>query len=140
MRDRVQLYMRPMRWCLAAIIWCSLTMQTAAAATDPVDAATAVTHPLGQLFANPAVLRGTLVKPGESGALEGSYFVFGRGQKIQLAGEFEEDALSMEESANGKDVSGLWDGAYDGTALTGNWSTTDGVVLHPFVLKVIPTR
>ncbi|MDB5775086.1 MAG: hypothetical protein JWP38_1219 [Herbaspirillum sp.] len=152
MRDRIQLYIRHgIRWSLAAMICCSLTMQTAAGADpDTADAAPAVRHPLAKLFANPAILRGTLggaqiqmelhLKPGESGTLEGSYFIFGHTQKIQLAGEFEEDALSMEESANGQDVSGLWDGAYDGATLTGNWSTTEGVVVHPFVLKVIPAK
>ena len=103
---------------------------------------------LAQLFVRPVTLRGTLngaqiqmelhLKPGEEASLEGSYFLFGQNHKILLVGEFEEDALMMEESVNGKDVSGLWDGVYDGTVLSGNWSSLDGSVLHPFVLKVVP--
>src|ERR1700732_1970990 len=87
---------------------------------------------LSQLFVRPVTLRGTLngaqiqmelhLKPDEEASLDGSYFVDGQNHKILLAGEFEEDALMMEESVNGKDVSGLWDGVYDGTVLSGNWS------------------
>ncbi|HWZ47233.1 MAG TPA: hypothetical protein VNX00_03335 [Herbaspirillum sp.] len=103
---------------------------------------------LAQLFVRPVTLRGTLngakiqmtlhLKPDEKASLEGSYFLFGQNNKILLVGEFEEDALMMEESINGKDVSGLWDGVYDGTVLSGNWSSLDGSVLRPFVLKVVP--
>lgn len=101
---------------------------------------------LAPLFARPVILRGTLngaqiqmelhLKPGETDAVEGDYFVVGKNQeKVLLAGEFEEDALMMEESVNGKDVSGLWDGVYDGVALSGNWSSVDGASLRPFSLK-----
>jgi hypothetical protein len=105
---------------------------------------------LAPLFARPVTLRGTLdgvpiqmelhLKPGETDALEGTYFVIGQNNKVLLAGEFEEDALMMEESANGKDVSGLWDGVYDGATLSGNWSSVDGSALRPFLLKVGPSE
>ena len=101
---------------------------------------------LAPLFARPVVLRGTLngapiqmelhLKPGETDAVEGDYFVLGQNNvKVLLAGEFEEDALMMEESVNGKDVSGLWDGVYDGASLSGNWSSVDGASSRPFTLK-----
>lgn len=105
---------------------------------------------LAPLFARPVTLRGTLdgvqiqmelrLKPGETDAFEGNYFVAGQGSKVLLAGEFEEDALMMEESVNGKDVSGLWDGVYDGAVLSGNWSSVDGATLRPFLLKVSPAE
>jgi hypothetical protein len=120
----------------------------AAAAADPAVPPPKAGAGLAQLFARPVTLRGTLdgvaiqmelhLKPDDDEALEGSYFLVGQNNKVLLAGEFEEDALMMEESVNGKDVSGLWDGVYDGVALTGNWSSLDGSVLHPFSLKVSP--
>ncbi|HEY4073620.1 MAG TPA: hypothetical protein VGM52_11005 [Herbaspirillum sp.] len=103
---------------------------------------------LSQLFTRAVTLRGTLdgvpiqmelhLKQDDNEALEGSYFLVGQNGKVLLAGEFEEDALMMEESVNGKDVSGLWDGVYDGVSLAGNWSSLDGSVLRPFLLKVFP--
>jgi hypothetical protein len=120
----------------------------AATAADPAVAPPKAGAGLAQLFARPVTLRGTLdgvpiqmelhLKPDDDEALEGSYFLLGKNSKVLLAGEFEEDALMMEESVNGKDVSGLWDGVYDGVSLTGNWSSLDGSVLHPFTLKVFP--
>jgi hypothetical protein len=120
----------------------------AAVAADQAIPAPKAGARLAQLFVRPVTLRGTLngaqiqmelhLKPGEEASLEGSYFLFGQNHKILLVGEFEEDALMMEESVNGKDVSGLWDGVYDGTVLSGNWSSVDGSVLRPFVLKVVP--
>jgi hypothetical protein len=104
---------------------------------------------LAPLFARPVILRGTLdgaqiqmelhLKAGETEAIEGSYFLIGQNAKVLVAGEFEQDALMMEESANGKDVSGLWDGVYDGVTLSGNWSSVDGSVLRPFILKAAST-
>jgi hypothetical protein len=135
---------------MLALIGC-LMAQTAAAA----DPAAAPPPPgagaaLAPLLAKPVVLRGTLdgaqiqmelhLKAGETEAFEGTYFVFGQNNKILLAGEFEQDALTMEESINGKDVSGLWDGVYDGVTLSGNWSSVDGSVLRPFILKVAPAK
>jgi hypothetical protein len=139
---------------MLVLIGC-LTAQTAAAA-DPAAAPSPSPSPpaagaaLAPLLAKPVVLRGTLdgaqiqmelhLKAGETEAFEGTYFVFGQNNKILLAGEFEQDALTMEESINGKDVSGLWDGVYDGVTLSGNWSSVDGSVLRPFILKVAPAK
>src|SRR5712664_1126353 len=71
---------------------------------------------LAHLFVRPVTLRGTLngapiqmelhLKLDEEAALEGSYVLLGQNLKVLLAGEGEEDALMMEESVNGKDVSG----------------------------------
>jgi hypothetical protein len=120
----------------------------AAAAADPAIPPPKARASLARLFKRPVTLRGTLdgvpiqmelhLKPNDDEALEGSYFLVGQNHKVLLAGEFEEDALTMEESINGKDVSGLWDGVYDGVSLTGNWSSLDGNVLRPFTLKVLP--
>jgi hypothetical protein len=135
--------------CLPLLAACLLFANLALAA-DPAAPAPGAGAALAQLLARPVTLRGTLngvpiqmdlrLKPDETEAMEGSYFAFGQSAKILLAGEFEEDALMMEESANGKDVSGLWDGVYDGVTLSGNWSSLDGTVLHPFVLKVVPIK
>jgi hypothetical protein len=135
--------------CLLAF-GCSLSIVDSAVAAEPAPAPVKADARLAQLLARPVTLRGTLdgapfqmdlrLKPGETAALEGSYFLFGQSRKVLLAGEFEQDALMMEESVNGKDVSGLWDGVFDGVALSGNWSSPDGQVLRPFVLKVAPAK
>jgi hypothetical protein len=109
--------------------------------------AAATTSPL---FLKPVFLRGTLgdqnvqvnVRPKEQidEGLEGEYFVFGRSLKILLAGEMEGVTLFMEESENGTDISGQWDGKLNGDTLTGSWMSADGTVTKPFSLKVIPAE
>lgn len=102
-----------------------------------------------QLFSKPMVFRGTLgdkqvqlsirpKNPADEG-LEGEYFVFGSSQKVLLAGDGEGDALLLEESENGTDISGQWDGKLEGDTLSGNWTSADFSVTRPFVLKVLPT-
>lgn len=101
------------------------------------------------IFAQPVVLRGTLgdaqiqmrlhPKADPDEGLEGEYFVFGRGGRIALAGETEDDALLMEESENGVDVSGQWQGSRQGDTVTGTWTSGDGSVTKPFVLKAVET-
>lgn len=91
------------------------------------------------------VLRGTLgdeqvqmilhPKPDEDG-FAGTYFIFGQSEQILLAGEADHDDLQMEESHNGKDVSGEWSGEFKNGVLSGTWSTLDGAVSKPFVLNV----
>ena len=91
------------------------------------------------------VLRGTLdgeqvqmtlsPKKDEDG-LRGTYFIFGQGAQIMLAGEADHDDLVMEESHNGKDVSGEWAGEFKNGVLSGTWSTLDGAVSKPFVLNL----
>jgi hypothetical protein len=100
---------------------------------------------LQELVRKPLVLRGTLgaeqvqlnvqPKTGEDG-LEGKYFIFGQGAQILLAGEVDQNQLVMEESYNGKDVSGEWDGSYQDGVLSGTWSSLDGKLNKSFMLKV----
>jgi hypothetical protein len=99
------------------------------------------------LFNKPVFLRGTLgdvqiqanVRPKAEidEGVEGEYFVFGRSQKILLAGELEGDAVFLEESENGTDVSGQWDGKRDGDTIHGTWLSADGSVSKPFMLKAV---
>ncbi len=99
---------------------------------------------LQDIVRKPLVLRGTLgddkiqlslrPKVDEDG-LEGQYFVFGQGSRILLAGEVDQNDLMMEESHNGKDVSGQWEGSFKNGVLSGTWSTLDGTVTKPFSLK-----
>lgn len=100
----------------------------------------------GDLFAKPLVLRGMLadatiemhlqLKPDPTEGLQGTYSVIGQSAKILLAGEYDGGEVIMEESVNGKDVSGEWSGKFDGTTFSGTWSTTDDAITKPFVLKV----
>lgn len=98
------------------------------------------------LFAKPLTLRGTLgdakiemhlqLKPDPTEGIQGSYVIAGQNAKILLAGESENTDVVMEESLNGKDVSGEWTGALVGNTFSGTWSTTDDAVTKPFVLVV----
>ena len=100
---------------------------------------------LQELVSKPVLWRGTLgteqiqlslrPKKGEDG-LDGSYFIFGQGSQILLAGEVDHDDLMMEESHDGKDVSGEWEGSFSNGVLSGTWSTLDGSISKPFVLNV----
>lgn len=103
--------------------------------------------PLASLFAKPVVLRGTLgdrrvqlnVRPKKVAdeGLEGNYVVFGRSGNILLAGETEGDALFLEESENGSDISGQWEGRLQGDALNGTWTSADGQTTKPFSLRIL---
>lgn len=119
----------------------------AAVTTTPTAASPAAATPgsLQEMLSKPAVLRGTLgdaqvqlsVKPkADEDGLEGKYFVFGQSAQILLAGEVDQNDLMMEESHNGKDVSGQWEGSFKNGLLSGTWSTLDGSVTKPFSLKV----
>ncbi|HWU97646.1 MAG TPA: hypothetical protein VN114_03960 [Oxalicibacterium sp.] len=120
----------------------------AANVTASSDAAAAV--PTAPLFLKPVFLRGVLgdqnvqvnIRPKEQvdEGLEGEYFIFGRSLKILLAGEMEGTTLFMEESENGTDISGQWDGKLNGDTLTGSWMSADGTVTKPFSLTVIPAE
>lgn len=97
-------------------------------------------------FAQPMTLRGTLggkpiqmrlhPKADPAEGLEGDYFFFGRSGNILLAGEAEGNALMMEESVNGKDVSGHWDGTREGDIVRGTWSSPDDTQTQPFDLHI----
>jgi hypothetical protein len=97
-------------------------------------------------FARPLTLRGKLgdksiqmrlrPKAEADEGLEGEYFYFGQSAKILLAGEAEGDDLVMEESENGTDVSGQWEGKRQGDSLRGIWTSADGAVARPFDLHI----
>jgi opacity protein-like surface antigen len=124
----------------------ALALLCAAAMAGPVQAADA-SAAAGGMFARPVVLRGTLgdaqiqmtVQPKSDPAegIEGEYIVFGRSGHILLAGETESGGLLMEESENGTDVSGQWEGQQDGAAVRGTWQSADGSVSKPFVLTPV---
>ena len=124
-----------------AVLWTALLAGAAQAADAPPAA--------GGMFARPVVLRGTLgdaqiqmklqPKADPAEGIEGEYIVFGRSGHILLAGETESGGLLMEESENGTDVSGQWEGQHDGTAVRGTWQSADGSVSKPFVLSPVDT-
>jgi hypothetical protein len=99
------------------------------------------------LLSKPLALRGTLgdamvqfnlaPKADVDGGFEGNYFLFGHSQKILLAGEADGDDLFFEESENGTDVSGQWEGKLSGDSFSGTWLSADGAVTKPFSLKAI---
>lgn len=99
------------------------------------------------LFVKPVVLRGTLgnaqmqaslrTKAEMEDGVEGEYFVFGGSGIVLLAGEVEGDDVFLEESENGTDVSGQWDGKLAGDTITGEWQSVDGKTRKPFSLKIV---
>jgi hypothetical protein len=99
------------------------------------------------LLSKPVALRGTLgdamvqfnlsPKADVDGGFEGDYFLFGHTRKILLAGEADGDDLFFEESENGTDVSGQWEGKLSGGTFSGNWNSADGAVTKPFRLEAI---
>lgn len=98
----------------------------------------------------PAVLRGTLgndrvqvnLRPKkDEGGVEGDYFIFGRGARnVLLAGEFDGKDVFLEESENGTDVSGHWDGTVSDDTISGTWQSVDGSLIKPFTLQPVPAR
>lgn len=114
-------------------------------------AASDLPSPPEKLFAAAPAFQGTLdgaqvqlhlrQKEDMREGLEGDYFVFGRSQKILLAGEFDRDGtIFLEESENGRNVSGQWDGKLDGGSFSGTWMSADGSVTKPFSLKMIAAK
>lgn len=101
-------------------------------------------------FATPLTLRGTLgdaqiemhlqLKPDPTEGIQGTYTIAGQSTKILLAGESENTDVIMEESINGKDVSGEWAGQLVGNTFSGTWSTMDDAVTKPFVLTVLTAK
>lgn len=99
------------------------------------------------LFSKPVIFRGTLgdmpiqfaVRPKEiiDEGLEGEYFIFGQSQKILLAGELEGENIFLEESENGTNISGQWEGKLQGDSIQGTWKSADESVSRPFKLKLI---
>ncbi|WP_353157157.1 hypothetical protein [Herminiimonas fonticola] len=135
---------------LAAHVFAADVKQAAVApvAAAPASASVAVSS-APAIFQKPVALRGTVgdvqvqvnLRPKEEvdEGHEGEYFVFGNSHKILLAGEIEKDGiLFMEESVNGTDISGQWDGKLEGDVLAGTWMSADGSITKPFSLKIIP--
>jgi hypothetical protein len=57
--------------------------------------------------------------------------------RVLVAGEFEKDALSMEESHNGVDVSGTWSATLSKGGINGTWTDAEGEHEMPVMLKRI---
>lgn len=137
--------MRLAHFVLSSVLLASAVAPCAFAQSAAVAASAQPGRHLGALLSRPVVLRGTLgtqkiqvnlqPKPDEDG-LQGTYFAFGQTQKILLAGEVQDDDLVMEESRNGQDVSGQWEGTLQGAAITGTWTAPDGSDSKPFVLQL----
>jgi hypothetical protein len=131
-----------MRWRDLAAVFLLLGLNAGlAAAADDSAAATLEQSLMGHAL----VLRGEIdgrriqlslqPKKNEDG-LEGRYFFFGDSADILVAGEVEGDDLVMEESLNGRDVSGQWEGHRQGKTIAGTWSSADGSVTKPFSLQL----
>jgi hypothetical protein len=71
------------------------------------------------------------------GGYEGEYFIFGHSQKVLLAGDADADDFVFEESANGTDISGQWEGKGNGDTISGSWQSADRAVEKPFSIKVL---
>ncbi|WP_151445918.1 hypothetical protein [Lacisediminimonas profundi] len=125
---------------LLPLLLCLCAGPLAAAGKDQPAAAAQPAMPAKGL-----VLRGSLgdqqvqmqlrPKPDEEGGVEGEYFVFGQGRSILLAGEFDQDGFWMEESVNGTNVSGQWEGKREGDLFNGSWRGADDGPPRPFSLR-----
>ncbi len=120
-----------------------LALPAAQAATPAADASQGSLQQV--LMGHALVMRGQIdgraiqlslqPKKNEDG-LEGRYFFFGGSPEILVAGEVEGDDFIMEESLNGRDVSGQWEGHREGQSITGTWSSADGAITKPFALQL----
>jgi len=121
--------------------------------SEPVPAVKSGFAPMSNPFFSGAIeLRGTMgsdkirmhiqPKPEDRDSVEGSYVVAGgkrnNGKQILLAGEVSKNKLSMEESEDGVDVSGQWDGELKDNVIRGVWQSDDGKVSKEFVLELLP--
>jgi hypothetical protein len=127
------------RSLLAAAICLGLPVFVGAVQQEAASASKAI-------FARPVILRGTLGEAqmqaslrakAEMDGIEGEYFVFGGPGTVLLAGEIEGEDVFLEESENGTDVSGQWDGKLAGDTITGEWQSADGKTKKPFSLKIV---
>ncbi len=136
----------------AAEVTKQAVVQAATVATAPTTTSTSASVPTAGsavpvLFQIPVALRGTVgdvqvqvnlrPKAEVDEGHEGEYFIFGNSHKILLAGEIEGGLLFMEESVNGTDISGQWDGKLEGDVLAGTWMSVDGSITKPFSLKIV---
>lgn len=125
-----------------ALMLCCVLPAWAADAAPPI-----VHSPAASLLAKPVTLRGKLgdqaiqvhlhLKEQIDEGVEGDYFLFGRTQKILLAGEVDNNTVALEESENGTDISGQWDGKIDGNVIRGTWTSADFNVTKPFEVTVV---
>jgi len=121
--------------------------------TEPVPVVKPGFAPMSNpFFAGAIELRGTMggdkirmhiqPKSEDRDSVEGAYIVAGgkrnHGNKILLAGEVNKNKLSMEESEDGVDVSGQWDGELKDNVIRGVWQSDDGKVSKEFVLELLP--
>ena len=69
-----------------------------------------------------------LLDPNSADSVHGWYAVAGDHKKahVLLAGELEDEALSMEESINGVDVSGHFNAVITAQSFSGEWSDSNG--------------
>lgn len=131
--------------CMLALALLGIGMNEANAVQPSANTVTIATK--ASPFAAPVVLRGNLgdrqiqmqLRPKQDidEGVEGNYFVFGQAQKILLAGEIEEQEFWLEESVNGTDVSGQWQGERQGSTLRGSWSSADNALTLPFQLQIV---
>ncbi|QRX82818.1 hypothetical protein [Glaciimonas sp. PAMC28666] len=128
----------------------SATAPAIAVTPPPADPTAKTQSQKPDLFAQPLSFRGTLgeatielhlqLKPDPTDGLQGTYSTVGQSASVLLAGEYEGGEVIMEESINGKDVSGDWSGQFDGKTFSGTWSTTDDAMTKPFMLIVQPEK
>lgn len=100
-----------------------------------------------QLFVKPVALRGTLggeaiqmnlrAKEEFADGVEGDYFRFGQSNKVLLAGEIDGEEVFLEESENGTNISGEWNGKLTGDTFSGQWLSADGKDGKPFSLRIV---
>ena len=86
-------------------------------------------------------------KPASTDSLAGEYFIFGEGQIIQLVAEIEPDGQAYlfwaEESRNGSDVSGEWQGTWvlkkasSKGSITGLWKDETEQQIQSFALEKV---
>jgi hypothetical protein len=134
------------KFAVALLLALGFASSPVLADNDKLAAAPASTATVQNLFAKPLTLRGTLgdaqiemhlqLKADPTEGIQGHYVIAGHAAKILLAGESENADVIMEESVNGKDVSGEWAGKLVGNIFSGTWSTTDDAVTKPFALTV----
>ncbi len=115
-----------------------------AAPTAGSSAAAAASAPVARVVAG--VYRGTLGSDtiemtltqdkDAQDSVHGWYVVLGSAklERVQLAGEWEDDTLSLEESHNGVDVSGNWSAIFTDDGFAGQWSDINGEHATDFVL------
>lgn len=137
-----------MKWMLSVRLSLIVCLCIGTVQAQELQTASAMSNPV---FARAIELRGQLgakqvrmhlqPKTEDRDSVEGSYVVAGaqQSQKILLAGEVTADRLSMEESVDGTDVSGQWDGDLQGQTVRGIWLSADGNVRQDFTLEIVNT-